>query len=293
MVAARLPTMLPTQLGARIGAFSVGGRDPNYVYNAVQLDALLQANGVDAADVVSTWDAIWPVLIDPATSLAYATAADADDQMYGDGVAPHGILKQDIIDAIPDASYDFGPESFEGGASAPTGFSTALGTVTYDATPPVASPDGGKCLSTPDRNNNAAVSSAYLEHYFQIRLSSLGFAATAIFKVLGTSSNAFIDLEDDGDIVLGTDNGANKVTLADSYAANQWYHVKMIIDPGVKVSVEFSTDGTFSGSGNWYAELSTGVPTAPLLTTEINGRRSATMYLDRYIGNNGSIPDNP
>lgn len=70
------------------------GRDPNKVYNAPELDTLLQANGVAANDVVSTTDVIW-------AALGYANADAFWDKMYTEG-----IEKQDIIDAIPSGPGD-------------------------------------------------------------------------------------------------------------------------------------------------------------------------------------------
>lgn len=63
-----------------------------YVNSLAELDALLIANGVAEADVVSTWDAIWPVL-------GYATALEADTAIY-----TTGILKSLIVAAIPAGS---------------------------------------------------------------------------------------------------------------------------------------------------------------------------------------------
>jgi hypothetical protein len=52
MVAARLPTMLPTQLGARLGPFSTGnGRDPNYVLRG--MDAILTTSTTSSSGKTS------------------------------------------------------------------------------------------------------------------------------------------------------------------------------------------------------------------------------------------------
>jgi hypothetical protein len=61
----------------------------------------LVANGVDEADTADVIDGMWPSLIDPATSLPYADWEAVSLQLYGLGVEPNGILKQDIIDEIP------------------------------------------------------------------------------------------------------------------------------------------------------------------------------------------------
>jgi hypothetical protein len=121
MVAARLPTMLPTQLGARLGPFSTGnGRDPNYVYNADELDTLLQDNGVAANDVVSTTDTIWAALL-------YADADAFWDDMY-----TNGILKQDIIDEIPSGPTFIFNENFDSVGFDETGWTILNGAPNTD-----------------------------------------------------------------------------------------------------------------------------------------------------------------
>ena len=42
-----------------------------FVNNVIELESLLIANGVIEADTLTTWDSIWPVLIDPDTTLAW------------------------------------------------------------------------------------------------------------------------------------------------------------------------------------------------------------------------------
>ena len=116
-----------------------------YVNSLDELDTLLLANGVLEANLVSTWDAIWPVLIDPDTSLAYASAEAAINQIYNQG----GILKTEIVAAIPVeagppssafvAAYDFNDETDSHGSldlvetTAPPSYSGGYG-ISVDTT---------------------------------------------------------------------------------------------------------------------------------------------------------------
>lgn len=124
----------------RVGANVSGGAiaEDLYVNSREELDALLIANGVAEADVVSTWDAIWPVLIDPDTGVEYTSAAAADNQIYNQG----GILKSVIVAAIPSGYTGFDFE--ETGAPSGWSSSTPAGVVDFDYT---SSPiDGLKSL---------------------------------------------------------------------------------------------------------------------------------------------------
>jgi len=172
-------------------------------------------------------------------------------------------------------------------------WAVTAGSADWDSTPPSTSPNGGETLKLVGENNDVDADGIGLELYCQFYIVGSGFATTPIVGFDGAIRNAEISVNASGTITLRAESGTVTVNFTDSYSTGVWYHLKMVLDPGVKVSAEFSTDGTFSGSGNKYAELTTNLPTVEIKKIDLRGRRDSTIYFDRVIISENPISDNP
>lgn len=202
-----------------------------YVNSREELDALLIANGVAEADVVATWDAIWPVLIDPDTSLAYASAAAADNQIYNQG----GILKADIVAAIPSSLLR---EDCEGGQ----GSWTVLGSGSVDFASTTVVLSGTKSFQVNgDANSTAALYDLGADYdslsiYLKLQWTDTPASSSRpIVSIFDASNNIIGNVKLSNANGLGVQHGSGGST--DLSASN-----------GTPYSVWFSWERSFSGS---------------------------------------------
>ena len=175
----------------------------------------------------------------------------------------------------------------------PTDFSVSQGSVNFNATPPTLSFQGGGTLYTADRYNNATISQATQYVYFQLYVDSFGEGSTNIFTIKTTSTDYRVRAKLYSTGVVRFESpftGSSYVDLTKKYIAGAWYHFWMSYNPSTgAASLEFNATGTPSGSGDGYATLTLGTTTDSLSQIEINGRRSANMYMDRVLLNNSAI----
>ena len=175
----------------------------------------------------------------------------------------------------------------------PTDFSVSQGSVNFNATPPTLSFQGGGTLYTADRYNNATISQATQYVYFQLYVDSFGEGSTNIFTIKTTSTDHRVRAKLYSTGVVRFESpftGSSYVDLTKKYIAGAWYHFWMSYNPSTgAASLEFNATGTPSGSGDGYATLTLGTTTDSLSQIEINGRRSANMYMDRVLLNNSAI----
>ena len=167
----------------------------------------------------------------------------------------------------------------------PASWAVIGGSVDFDATPPSPSFNGGETLHTADRYNNCDRTGANQYAYFQFFVDSLGAGSTNIFtiKTSDSSYRAIVNLRDSG--VVRLLNPSGYVDVTNSYSANRWYHVWLHYNPSTGfMSLEFNTTGTRTGTGDNYVSTTIGgTSTATFTKVEINGRRSANMYIDRVL----------
>ena len=172
----------------------------------------------------------------------------------------------------------------------PTNFNVSQGSVSFNATPPTTSPQGGGTLYTADRNNNATISLATKYAYFQLYVDSFGEGSTNIFTIKTSDSAHRVRAKLYSDGVIRLDSPSGHVDLTEEYTTETWYHIWMYYNPSTgAASLEFNTTGTPSGSGDGYASMTLGTTSASLTQVEINGRRSSNMYMDRVLLSNSTI----
>ena len=189
---------------------------------------------------------------------------------------------------VAGSSY-FLEENFDASGT-PTDFTVSQGSVNFNATPPTTSPQGGGTLYTADRYNNATISKATKYAYFQLYVDSFGYGATNIFTIKTSNSSYRVRAKLYSTGVIRLDSPSGYVDLTNQYTTGTWYHIWMYYNPSTgAASLEFNTTGTPSGSGNGYASMTLSTTSANLTQVEINGRRSANMYMDRVLLSNSTI----
>jgi|GEM_PF-5506187 len=215
---------------------------------------------------------------DPANGVVIDEVAIYDTALSSSRIQAHYLKSIALID-----------ETFEeAGLPSDGDWSVTQGVISWEATPPMLSPNGGQTFKTTDRNNNALISKSGNEVYFQFYLSGLGNASTEILSIGMSDGNVGILAGSTGSIGVRVD-GSTRATALGEIEAGVWYHVKLKVDPGVKASVEFSYDGLFRESGDYYVEYTTDIPSGTFVNTSLRGRRSADMYVDRLIIATGNI----
>ena len=172
----------------------------------------------------------------------------------------------------------------------PTDFTVSQGSVDFNATPPTLSYQGGGTLHTTDRYNNATISQATKYAYYQIYVDSYGEGSTNIFTIKTLDSDYRVRAKFYSTGVVRFEHPSGGVDLTKKYIAGAWYHFWLSYNPSTGfASLEFNATGTPSGSGDGYANLTLATTSSSLSQIEINGRRSANMYMDRVLLSNSTI----
>lgn len=277
-------------LAVRVGCISVGIDNTNlYVNSIAELELLLLANGVAEADIQSTWDSI-------RVTLGYANAAAAET-----AILTTGILKQDIIDALP------GPElfraDFEDGLQ-PAGLTASgSGTITYNDT-------GTGVVGTYCMNINADFAAELqarislgssldsFSSYFRMRWNAdSGIGLQALLRVFDSSFNTLASMLYGGSSQAKATHGTIQTADVGGTAGNEyhyWVTYEKATSGDGKFRVYRSLDG-IKGTPLWDITTGTSTAQAAYLALCSTGRSHEPIRYDNVLIVDGfdQLGDNP
>lgn len=135
-------------------------------------------------------------------------------------------------------------------------------------------------------------------YYFQVQFAALGGNdLTALWIGDGSGRIGYLSINGNNGKIFALHGGNLTADSTDAMSAGTKYHVLVRYTKGTGsdgiVSAEFSTDGTFTGSGNKFVSISNGTATSQPTRIRLQNTATISVIIDRFIYNTTSPGNNP